>query len=153
MMGLSACGGDDSDADAGGSDATAGSSDSQQDRALVRLTECLRDQGIDVPDNFGQAGGGPPPDVDQAQMREALEGPCQELQADAFGDFSGDEQTEFQDRLTKFTACMRENGIDIPDFEIGSGPPPQIDQDDPAVQKAAKACQDVLPSDALPQAG
>ncbi len=149
MLGLSACGGsDDSDADAdagagGGSPAAAGS-DSQQDRAQVRLTECLREQGIDLPDPQHVGG---PPEI-QEELDEALAGPCKEFQDDAFGDVSEEEQSEIQDQVTQFTTCMRENGADIPDFEHGAGPggpPVEIDQDDPVVRKALEACQDELP--------
>ncbi len=144
-LGLSACGGSDSDSDAeasGGS--TAAGSDAQQDRAQVRLSECLREQGIDLPDP-GHIG---VPAENQAQLDEALAGPCREFQDDAFGDVSAEEQSEVQDQVTKFTTCMRENGADIPDFEHGSGPggPPEgIDQDDPVVRKALKVCQDEIP--------
>lgn len=71
VLGLSACGGSDadSDADAGGGSTTA-SSDSRQDRAQVRLAECLREQGIDLPDP-GHVG---VPPENQAQLDEALAG-------------------------------------------------------------------------------
>ena len=148
VLGLSACGGSDSDADAGGNSTPAGSgspagSDSKQDRAQVRLDECLREQGIDPPDADHGGGGGPP--ENQQQLQDALEGPCKKFQTDAFGNASEEEQSDFQDRLTKFTSCMRKNGVDIPDFEHGSGAPPEIDQDDPATRKAFEACQDELP--------
>lgn len=142
VLGLSACGGSDSDAEADGGSAATGS-DTRQDRAAVRLDECLSEQGVELPDPEDHAGGGPPPD--QQRLDEALEGPCKEFQKDAFGESTDQEQSEFQDRLTKFTSCMRENGADIPDFEHGSGAPPEIDQDDPAVRKAFEACQDELP--------
>lgn len=147
VLGLSACGGSDSDSDAeaGGGAAPAGS-DSQQDRVQVRLDECLREQGIDPPG--ADHGGGPPDPETQEQLEEALAGPCSEFQEEAFGDVGAEEQSEVQDQVTKFTTCMRENGVDIPDFEHGAGaggPPVQIDQDDPVVQKAMQACQDELP--------
>ena len=49
----------------------------------------------------------------------------------------------------KFSQCMRQNGVDIPDPGAGGGPPAggggQFDRSDPKVQAATKACQDKLP--------
>ena len=68
---------------------------------------------------------------------------------DAVGNISDAQRQEFQDAFAKFSACMRQNGVDIPDPGSGSGPPAggggQLDQSDPKVQAATKACQDKLP--------
>jgi hypothetical protein len=140
-----ACSGSDSSkASAAGN--SSGSSDAQ-DTARVRLTDCLRKQGIDVPSNPGQGGGGGPRNIDRDKLRQAMQGPCKKYQQKAFGNVSQQDRAEFRDRLTKFTSCMRKNGVDIPDFgaQGGGQQPAQIDQSDPAVQKATKACRDKLP--------
>jgi len=144
MLGLGACGGSDSD-----SEATAG--ESEQDRGQVRLQECLREQGLDVGNGPGPGGGGGggnrPSASDREKLQKALEGPCKKYRDEAFGDVSAEDRQEFEDAQTKFSACMRENGVDLPDFEPGGGggPPPDIDRDDPKFQDAAEKCSDELP--------
>ena len=57
-----------------------------------------------------------------------------------------------QDSFQKFSQCMRDNGVDVPDIGSGGGPsrgrPGRIDQDDPDVQTAPKTCQSKLPQGA-----
>jgi hypothetical protein len=139
--GLLACGGgaasSSPSADSGGND----------DSGQVRLQSCLRKQGIDVPEPGQGGNNGPPANFDREKVQQALEGPCKQYQQAAGGNLSQQDQSELQDRLTKFTSCMRKNGVDIPDFTPGQGgaPPQQIDQNDPKVQKATEACRDQLP--------
>lgn len=145
---LGACGGSGSDeSSAGSGSGGASSSGGDDDRGRVRLTECLRKQGIDVPDSPGQGGGGGGGNADQQKIQEAMQGPCKKYQQQAFGNVSEDDRSKLQDQMTKFTSCMRKNGVDIPDATAGQGGPPggNIDQDDPQVQKATKACRSQLP--------
>lgn len=148
---LGACGGSDSDSDAtaapsgGGDSASAPSNESDSSR--VRLTQCLREQGIDVPDDIAE-GGPPPADLDEDALAEALEGPCAKFRADASGDFSDSEQQEYQDDLDAYGQCMRDEGIDFPDIDLDAGPPTALhtlDQTDPDVQAANEQCADQLP--------
>lgn len=145
-LALAACGGSDSEAGSGSSRGS-GSSSNEQDAARVRLTQCLRENGVDVPDNPGQGGQGA--DIDRDKLQEALEGPCKEFQDDAFGDITEEDRQEMQDSFQQFAQCMRENGVDVPDIDTsGDGPPAgggQLDQDDPDVQAAMEKCQDELP--------
>lgn len=145
-LALAGCGGDTK------SSTTTGGGDNS-DEGRVKLTQCLRDNGIDVPDNAG-AGGGPGggggQDIDREKMQEVMQGPCKEFQTGAFGDVSDEDRQEMQDAFQKFSQCMRDEGVDMPDAAPGSGGGPpaggnQIDQDDPKVQAATKACQSELP--------
>jgi hypothetical protein len=142
-IGLVACGGSSGSEATGASDS---GSDSSQERARLRLTECLRKQGVDVPSDNGAGGGGrPPANFDRQKLRDAIQGPCKKYQRGAFGNLSRQDQTELRDRLTKFTACMRKNGADVPDMQPGQGPPPAINRNDPTFQKALEACQSQAP--------
>ena len=144
VMALAACGGSD---ESSGSDTSSSSGENDRNTAQVRLTNCLREQGIDVPEQ-GQGTGAPPTDIDQDELQAALDGPCREEQENAFGDITEEDQQELQDSFQSFAQCMREEGIEVPDIDIGEGPPQGgggIDMDDPDVQAAQEKCQDELP--------
>jgi hypothetical protein len=129
----------------GGSSASSATSN-EQDAARVKLLQCVREQGIDVPDTdrTGEAFAQLSP-ADRERMEAALRGPCQQYQSEAFGE-SEAHPPDFLDALTKFTVCLRENGADVPD------PDPQapfsvlhsLDQSDPTIAAAISACQDKL---------
>jgi hypothetical protein len=142
---IAACGDDADSATSGSGGSAAESSSTDQDTAQVRLQECLRENGLDIP-----SGGTPDPgafdDIDQDQLQEAMDA-CEDLQQEAFGE-AGVDQSEIQDQLARFTQCMRDEGIDVPDIRPGEGPAAggaEIDQDDPEVQAALEQCQDQLP--------
>jgi hypothetical protein len=140
-VGLLACG--------GSSDASSASADSagNDDSGRVRLQSCLRKQGIDMPQPGQGGNNGPPANFDREKLQKALQGPCKKYQQAAGGNLSQQDRSELQDRLTKFTSCMRKNGVDVPDFTPGQGgaPAQRIDQNDPKVKKATEACRDQLP--------
>jgi hypothetical protein len=151
-LAVAACGETDSAGSDGSSGGTSGSSN-DQDAARVRLQECLREQGIDLPEGGpgqGGGGGGGQPDIDRDELQQAMEA-CDEFRDDAFGDITEEDRQEMQDAFAKFSQCMRDEGIDVPDVEPGggSGPPGgggnQFDMDDPDVQAAIEQCQDELP--------
>jgi hypothetical protein len=116
----------------GGSEppATVGAEETARDTARTKLLQCLREQGLEKP---AQALGG----RDREKLDEALEGPCKEHTADAFGGTDPRKDPELQDALARFQACMRDEGVA---FEPG-----QVDRTDPQVQEAMQACRDDLP--------
>lgn len=155
-LSIAACGGSDdsqataSGASGGGSSATA----NDRDTARLKLQQCLRDQGIDLP-RPGQ-GGGPAGRLanlsssDRRKLQEAFDGPCKRYQQNAFGNISDEDRQEMQDRFQEFASCMRDHGVDLPDIRPGQGGPPAggdrgIDMNDPDVQEAQQACRDKLP--------
>ncbi len=123
------------DDDAGASPTqTAGTEDPEE--ALLEFTECMRENGIDMPDpvirGFDGSGGGGV--VDEAQPGDpfefdpnsdefrAAEEACEQhleglgaLEPGEAPELSAEEEQAFLD----FAECMRENGIDMPD--PGSG--------------------------------
>ncbi len=111
----------------------------------------MRENGVDIPDNPGQ-GGGPGANqnsIDRSALQKAQKA-CAKYQRQAFGNVSADQQQQFRDALTKFTACMREHGVKIsdPGSGTGGGPPAggnRLDQNDPKVKAATTACQSKLP--------
>lgn len=118
----------------------------EQDTSRVKLAQCLRDQGLDVPDTEGHGAFAQLSPVERERLEAALQGPCSEYQAEAFGDTSESQDQQFLDAITGFTACLRKEGVDVPDpdpsnpFEVLHS----VDQTDPRIAKAAAVCQDEL---------
>lgn len=141
---LAACGSSSS------SSSSASSADAR-DTARVKLQQCLRQQGVDVPDTPGGGGGGGArlSTTDRTKLQQALQGACKQYASGAFGQISDDQRQAFQDAFTKFSACMRKQGIDVPTPQPGSGGGPPagggFNRSDPKVQAAAKSCQSLLP--------
>ena len=154
--GLGACGGSDT---SNGSTSPAGPTGSSsslsntQDTAQVKLTQCLREEGVDVPDAAGHGAFAGLSPAERRRMEAALEGPCREFQSSAFGDSADPQSQGFLDALTKFAVCMRANGVDVPDPVADDPQGPfavlhSLDQSDPKVAAASSACQDKLPQGA-----
>lgn len=163
-----ACGGDDSSDAVASLDRTSttrgpteeGPSPSDEE-AVLGFTQCMRDQGVDLPDprvdsdgnlqlNLGQAAA-VVARIDQEVLNAAfLE--CEDfLEGVSFG-FDASDVTAFEDRLLRFAECMRANGVDLPDpdfsnvgqGDVGDGPFGALDLDDPLFQGALDVCGDVL---------
>jgi hypothetical protein len=131
-----------------GSSASSATSNAQ-DTARVELTQCLREQGIDVPDTEGTGDAfAQLSPAERQRMEAAIDGPCQEYASQAFGDTLDPQSQEFLDALTSFTACLRENGADVPDPDPNDpfSDLHSLDQSDPTIAAALSACQDKLPS-------
>jgi hypothetical protein len=146
---LSACGsGDDT--------ATAADAEAKAEKARLRLEQCLRENGVDIKTSDG----GRRTEVRATPKDRGAMEKCRKYQEQAFGSITPEQRQEFQDAATKFAACMREHGVDMPDPVMGGGPGagggPQtrrspgangtrIDRDSPKTQAAMKACEDKLP--------
>ncbi len=125
-----ACGGDDETEEVASLSAEeeAGSDDGRQgiEDALLDFTQCLRDEGIDVPDVQLDASGAPiirPEDIAGIDLEspevQAAADTCLPILTDA-GAFSFADDPELQallqDSLQEFAVCMRGEGIaDFPD--------------------------------------
>lgn len=89
------------------------------DEAFDAYTDCMRDNGIEMPESSDIAGGVvefeatalDPETFDDAQAA------CGEILTDAFGEFelSPEEEAEQRDMALAFARCMRDEGIDWPD--------------------------------------
>jgi hypothetical protein len=135
---LAACGGSDDPSSGGTGTTTTTSAEADQDAARVRLQECLRENGVDLGQGI--------PNTDQKELEQALEA-CDRYRQDAFMDLSDEDQQELQDQLTELTQCLRDQGVDVPDIRLDSGPGVlgRFDRNDPEVQEALDACRDELP--------
>lgn len=147
VLALAACG-----SSSNSTDGAAASADAR-DTARLQLQACLRKQGVDIPSpgqGQGQGGGIRRLGGAQAQkVQKALQGPCKAYASKAFGNVTPQQRQEFQDQFAKFSACMRQHGVDIPTFTPGQGPPTgqrRINPNTPKFQTALKACQSVAPN-------
>jgi hypothetical protein len=137
----------------GGSGAAAASDSSSssdaRDAAQVKFRSCMRDNGVNIPDSPGQGGGAVRQDVDQATLQKAQKA-CQKYRQQAFGNISADQRQQFRDAFAKFASCMRQHDVDVPDppaAGAGGGVVVRnrLDQNDPKVAAATKACASNLP--------
>jgi hypothetical protein len=149
LLALGACGGsDDADGDAsagGESDpATAAQSASPDaDADALAFTECMRDNGVDMPDpgpgqgGFYQAFHGLEESYDQSSIDEAVAA-CQDL----FPTYAGEGgHGQDDESVLALAECLREEGLDVPDDLFEDGALSDIDQDE--LRPAMEACRDV----------
>lgn len=146
---LAACGGDGTDANGvaaldepasdnatddgtdGHTNSTDGPNSTEEvdpEEAVLAFTQCMREQGVDMPDpEFSDEGGvmfsteddgdgdEPPPAVDLEAMDAAYE-ECGELMEGAnLGGGEPVDMSEMEDQMLEFAQCMRDEGVDMPD--------------------------------------
>ncbi len=153
---LAACGGGEESAGAGSSGATGGGGDrAKVEQAALRHAECMRKQGIDVPDPKPGEGGiilsdpssGGDPGAHQLAAKK-----CEKYLRNLPPPKLSDEQkTAMRDGALNHARCMRRHGIAFPDptfddnggitVKIGEG----FDPSDPRVRQAEEKCQELLP--------
>lgn len=139
VLALAACGGTasgdgDEVASLGGSPAetettTTTTSDDPQE-VLLDYTECMRDEGIDLPDpDFSGEGGGAriqlgPGGIDpeDPDFRAAQE-KCGPILESLRQNFDEEDRQAFQDAALAFAKCMRKHGVDVPDPDFSEGAP------------------------------
>ncbi|CCH29087.1 hypothetical protein ABZ816_36120 [Actinosynnema sp. NPDC047251] len=113
----------------------------------VRFAQCMRDNGVDVPDpgpDAGKLGGLAGVDRDDPAFTPAMAACKQHLPGG--GDLSSLDPAQL-DKLRAFAGCMREHGVEMPDPDPNGGKPDLsgVDRTGPAFQAAFEACQDKLP--------
>lgn len=123
--------------------------------AALAWAECMRKNGVDVPDPTVDASGrlvitpgSESPNPRQPGFRRAMEA-CDDHMRKALpnpSDMSKEEQARMRDAALEFAKCMRARGIDMPDPSTsGGGVAIPVDPNDPAFRRAAEACEDKLP--------
>ena len=151
-FGLVACGGDQKDQTvaSGGSAKPSSAANSNAPinprDAQVKFTQCMRENGVNVPDPVpGQPARIPSAGGDQAKL-EAATKKCQPI-LQSGGGLINPSDPKVQDQLVKFAQCMRNNGVNMPDPKSADGGKMQIpsgaSQD--KLQAAQKACSQFLP--------
>lgn len=144
----------------GSSDETSGASGTGQkpfEEAGLDYAECMRTNGIDMPDP--EPGGGfdingtKEQDFSEDEFRDA-DVKCRHFLEDARPpQLSEQEQQQLEEDALAFARCMRDHGIDLPDpwfaedgsvaIEIGE-PGSDLSPDDPDFRAAQRACEDQI---------
>jgi len=137
--------------------------DADAEEAILAFAQCMRDNGVsEFPDpeldgsgNLRLFGGGGPGalGVDQETIAAAQE-ECFPIIEEIVQNFVGPDFSELEDNFLEFAACMREQGVEMPDpdFSQGFGPGAggragilgDIDPTDPEFQAAAQECQGIF---------
>jgi hypothetical protein len=128
-------------------------------QAGLDFARCMREHGVDVPDPQPGEGGfirvGPGP-ADGGTLAEPAFDPafeeadkaCRHFLEDLIPHGAGPADPEEQDRALKFSQCMREHGVNMPDPEFqGGGISVKIEGVDPtseSFKEAQKACGDLF---------
>jgi hypothetical protein len=138
--------------DNGGGAGSAAERDSEAREAWLEYAQCMRENGVDMPDP-GTDGGLKEEDVTPEELREAEQACEKHLDDIEPPELSEEEQQEFREGALANSRCMREHGIEnFPDptfndrgatvkIPAGSG----FDEDDPDVKEAIEACEETLP--------
>ena len=165
-LAATACGGNDESEDEGvltlqeqDSDSVTTTTRLSADEAVLDVTRCMRDRGIDVPDigitADGQLDLRPEDlvgvDLDSNDFQEAFASCIAVFQLSGGFDVSLDPELEalFQDQLQEFSQCMRDNGVvDFPDPQTGSGTPYPLTAflgfGDPTFEEALETCRQTI---------
>jgi hypothetical protein len=118
--------------------------------ALEEFTDCLSEQGVQIPEGFtpgagllGGAGATPgslPEVFDPAAMQSAMAACQDKLPAGAGLGGAGLDGANGPD-ISAFTTCLRDNGVNIPENPTIR----DINPSDPAVATASETCAALLP--------
>jgi hypothetical protein len=127
---------------------------------FTQLRECMKKQGVTLPNRKADGGappsrgaGGPqlPSGVNRTKLQEAFK-KCGGGTGFGSGRVPGGRFNDKRARaaLTKYAACLRENGVDVPKPNTsGKGPvfdTKGIDTSSAAFEKAQSKCKSLLPS-------
>ena len=140
---LAACGGGGDEA------ASASDKEAERDAAQVRLQQCLREQGVELPrPGKGDTTIVRPSAAERRRVENALRGPCKKHRDKAFGEVTEEDRQEMRDRMAKFSACMRREGVDMPDIRPGGGEQGvaiRANRNSPRFRKAEEKCRRLAP--------
>lgn len=137
-------------------------SEASGEEQLLEYVECLRNEGLDVPDPQVDQNGnlvlpfgpGQEATIDPSDL-ERVSDVCGDMPLDAVAGSEHPDLTQFEDMLLEFAECMRGEGIDLPDPDLsadpsrgGSGPfGDDFDignLDDPEEAAAYETCRPIL---------
>jgi hypothetical protein len=139
---------------------SSGSSAASHESIALQYSQCMRGHGItDFPDptasgDFAIHAAGPTSDLNRNNLTfQAAERACRRYSPQH--DATPAEHPQLQSEYLSFARCMRSHGVgDFPDPVIGSGGHPgfyfqggsnsDLNQNNPAFQRGAEACQRIL---------
>ena len=131
------------------------SEDLDPQEAALAWAECMRENGVDVPDPKVDDNGmfiieGGEISEGSSEDFEGADEECRDLLGDPPGaQLSDEEKAELNDAGLRFAKCMREEGIDVPDpgphgQSITIGGPDGVDPEDPTFVAAEEKCRHIM---------
>lgn len=140
---------------------TQGEAKKTDEEIATDFTECMREEGFELPDPELNADGSvnveairdnliadPNFDFQSRKTQQSIEKCVPLLEGATFvQQLTGEELVEFQDNLLQFAECLRENGLDVPDPDFNDGTNgvrtmlAEIDLTDSKVQATIAECQ------------
>lgn len=129
-----------------GSDGADEAPDSETQQLLLKYAQCMRDNGVSMPDPVEGEAGSLYEGVDQSstafQSADAVCGPILQGVVDERDSQSDEDQAQQQEEMLALAKCLRDNGIDVPDPVPGAAKPfgDSLDRTDPAVAQALEKC-------------
>jgi hypothetical protein len=153
VFGLAACGGNGTDGDgvasAGGGTAAAASASPSQSvdpqEAALKFAQCMRQNGVDMPDPDGSGRIQIRGERGDAEKTEAAMKKCRHFM-EAGRRAGNPDDPKVRDQMLKFAQCMRQHGVNVPDPQPGEGIRLRMEKGSAAkVEAAHKACQQYAP--------
>jgi hypothetical protein len=153
---LGACGG------GSGGDPQATSAERRQD-AELKFARCMRQHGIDMPDPAPGGGIRLQATPKTAAKMESAQRACNRYLEAVAPKLTPAQVAEIRDQALKFSRCMRQHGIDMPDPQVSSnggigirvrkGGPGKagLSPDSPAFNDAQEACKSYMPEGPKPR--
>jgi hypothetical protein len=118
---------------------------SESQQLMLKYAQCMRDNGVEMPDPVEGAAGSMYEGVDQGsaafQSADEVCSPILQGVVDERKNDGGDEAAQHEEMLA-LAKCLRDNGIDVPDPVPGTEKPfgDALDRTDPAVAQALATC-------------
>jgi hypothetical protein len=167
---LVACGSSGDDSSAGAKATSTSGANGTQNAAFEKYRQCLKDNGVTLPDRGQRGGGGgygPPPGADggqpptgtngnggpgffgggqpDAKTQKAMQA-CAKYRPQLRGGYGNGGQRPQQDvkAFTPYLTCLKTQGLDVK-VSDGFNALRDLKASDPKVQAAFKACQSKLP--------
>lgn len=140
LLAAAACGGSDSGS---ASAAQPEGTGSDEDAQALAFAECMRDNGVDMPDpgpgqeGLGNAFQSAAEGVDEETMGEAMAA-CEELMPQ----YASDEMHNDDELMLDLAECLREQGLDVSDNPFTDMHAGEIDQSE--LSAAMQVCRDAL---------
>jgi hypothetical protein len=112
--------------------------DPAQQDAQLKFAQCMRQHGVNMPDPVpGQAQPAlTAPDAATRQKIKDADTACSSLLPNG-----GQPTAEETERVLKFTQCMRQHGVDMPDPKAGEGLRMSLNFSDPKAKAALGVCE------------
>lgn len=107
--------------------------------SAVKYAQCMRENGINVPDPGPEGGLMMPDGYDSSDPKnQEIEQKCSQY----LPPVSDEDRAKNDEDMLAFAQCMRENGVDMPDPVDGALEVPMVDQE--TLTAASEKCADVM---------